>query len=196
MNDIHIAEFSKKLKESTALPHQQLEALPISKAIISPDIDKDTYIKYLTLMHDIVKDAEENIFPILNTVIPDLEQRNKTLLIQADLRFLGATYTTNSKPVSNGNTFSTGFAMGVLYVIEGSSLGGRVILKNIEKTLGYNSSNGATYFSGYGDKTGTYWKAFINKLSEYEKENNDGEEIIKGAYYAFDAIKKHLATHS
>jgi heme oxygenase len=67
-----------------------------------------------------------------------------------------------------------------------------VILKNITGALGHNADSGAAYFSGYGNKTGSHWKTFLDALLQFETENNAGEEIIAGANFAFEAIHAHF----
>jgi len=46
---------------------------------------------------------------------------------------------------------SLGRAFGVLYVLEGSTLGGRHIALALEKRLGLTAGNGAMFFNAYGD---------------------------------------------
>lgn len=77
-------------------------------------------------------------------------------------------------------------------MVEGSTLGGRFILKNVSKVLQLSEEQGVSYFNGYGEKTGSFWKNFLAFLSEYEQEHNCGNEIIEGAVYAFDSIYKHF----
>lgn len=198
MNDtVSLPAFLNNLRTATAASHTALEALPVSESILKPDVTDLDYAHYLNLMRDVVKDAEQNIFPILNTVVPDLESRNKTQHIEADLAALGAITETAEKPLSEGIEHLTiPFALGILYVVEGSSLGGRVILKNINAVLGHDADSGAAYFSGYGGQTGSRWKAFLEVLVTYESANDAADEIIAGANYAFDSIKKHFSRDS
>jgi len=186
--------FLENLRTATADSHTGLEELPISKSVMNPKVSKEEYLLYLSLMHDVVKDAEENIFPQLKDIITDLSERNKYSKLENDLKVLGHSKTTiENNPVSDGlKNPTTAFSLGILYVIEGSSLGGRVILKNINTALGYDIENGASYFGGYGGQTGSHWKKFIGMLTQYEAQTNSGKEIIAGADYAFNAISRHF----
>lgn len=152
---------------------------------------KEDYAHYLKLMYDVHYDVEENIFPLLSGSIPDLKERKKKHLIEEDLAFLNY-----NKPLAgavfNTENITIPFALGILYVVEGSSLGGRFILKNIETIKGLDEGKGVLYFTGYGNKTGSHWKSFLNALTEYQEENNCEDEIIKGAIYAFDCIHDHF----
>lgn len=91
---------------------------------------------------------------------------------------------------------SVPFAIGIMYVVEGSTLGGRFILKNIQDALGYDETNGASYFAGYGNKTGSHWKKFLKELTDFEKQTNLENEIINGADYGFRIIYEHLSVNS
>jgi len=50
--------------------------------------------------------------------------------------------------------------MGSLYVIEGSTLGSRVITPHLKTTLGLGQGRGASYFHGFGGETGVMWANF------------------------------------
>lgn len=185
------SNFLSDLKTQTSDSHKKLEELPVSMSIMSPDMKIEDYTYYLNLMHDVHNDTEGLIFPLFSDAIEDLEQRRKKHLIENDLLFLNAAKT-NTEKVFQIEGISVPFALGILYVVEGSTLGGRFILKNVSKLPELSGENGVSYFSGYGDKTGSFWKSFLNFLADYEQQNNCGEEIIEGAIVAFDSIYRHF----
>lgn len=187
------SHFLNDLKTQTADSHKNLESLPVSASILSPDMKIEDYCHYLNLMHDVHKSTEEVIFPLLTGIVADLEHRKKTPLIEEDLSFLNYNKRVSEK-VFQITAISVPFALGILYVIEGSTLGGRFILKNVSVNPKLSGNEGVSYFNGYGDKTGSYWKNFLNMLSEYENTNNCAEEIIEGAVYAFDSIYNHFGS--
>lgn len=194
MNNGTLTEtFLGRLRNTTAQSHTNLEELPVSKSIMNPEVTYAEYALYLTLMHDVVKDTEQNIYPLISDIVPGLEDYRKTGFIESDLATLGKKKSGFVPVISEGREITTAFALGIVYVIEGSSLGGRVILKNINDALGHDADNGAKYFAGYGNTTGSHWKNFLNILTGYEAENNCGEEIIAGADYAFTTIAKHFS---
>jgi heme oxygenase len=197
-NTVSAPAFLDKLRSATTQSHTNLEALPVSLSIMDPAVTNAAYALYLDLMHDVVKDAEENIFTVAKNTLHNLNVHPKAQFIEADLKTLGATKNTgNFKPLSSkGQTITPAFALGVMYVIEGSSLGGRVILKNITTALGHDANSGATYFAGYGGQTGSHWKAFLAELIQYEAINNNEDEIIAGANFAFDAISSHFTKNA
>lgn len=189
--------FLDNLRSKTSESHKNLEAIPISKLLVNPNISLHAYSLYLSLMHDVVRDFEEKIYPIMEDVILDISERKKASLILNDLKFIGEEKKKGHSVFKNSNVnFSVPFAMGMLYVLEGSTLGGRFILKNIQENLKLNEENGVSYFAGYGNKTGSYWKKYLQFLTDFEALTNSEEEIIAGADYAFTLIGNHLSEHS
>ena len=184
--------FLDQLRSQTRDAHTQLESLPVSASITSDTISVAAYTHYLQLMHAVISETEDKIFELLGGIIPDLEQRRKRQWIESDLQQLGFA------PKIFGEVFKTEisvpFALGIMYTVEGSTMGGRYILKNIESALGLNENQGAKYFAGYGDATGKFWKNFLNSLTGYESQTGNTDEIIAGARYAFDAIHNHFLT--
>lgn len=185
------SDFLNDIKTQTAHSHKKLEQLPVSMSIVSSEMKIEEYIHYLSLMHDVHQNTEDIIFPMISHIVKDLDQRKKKYLIEADLTFLNHTKTHSAK-VFQDTDRNIAFALGVFYVIEGSTLGGRFILKNVSKLPELSGDKGTAYFNGYGDKTGNYWKNLLNILSEYERDFNCGNEIIRGARYAFDSIYNHF----
>ncbi|KUJ59351.1 hypothetical protein AR687_23370 [Flavobacteriaceae bacterium CRH] len=191
MNSSISADFLNNLKTQTASSHKRLEELPVSSYILSPNMKMEDYAHYLQLMYDVHYSVEVAVFPLLTAIIDDVNERKKKHLIEDDLLYLNYSKPV-ARPVFNTQNISVPFALGILYVVEGSSLGGRFILKNLETIDGLTDGKGVSYFAGYGNKTGSYWKTFLNLLSAYEEEYNVEHEIIEGAIYAFDCIYNHF----
>ena len=63
-------------------------------------------------------------------------------------------------------------AFGAMYVLEGSTLGGRVISKMLMKneSIILTEAN-LQFFSGYKEETGTKWKVFLEALNQQEDLN-------------------------
>ena len=193
---VETISFLENLRSTTSESHKNLEKLPLSAAILSPTISKNDYGNYLKVMYDVIYETENRIFPILSGLIPDLEERKKARLLDQDLAALGMSKSNFESPFASKENVSIGFALGLFYVVEGSTLGGRFIIKNIQSVLGFDENNGAQYFAGYGNKTGSYWKNFLNILTQYEQENEVADEIIDGANFAFNAIHDHFLAQS
>ena len=77
-------------------------------------------------------------------------------------------------------------ALGSLYVMEGSTLGGRVILQNVGRCLKLDDRSGCAYFTGYGARTGTMWRLFLTRLNEAPAA--DARRIGNGAIETFERL--------
>ena len=180
----------ERLRSHTRAAHTRLENLPVSRSIMDPALDVLQYARYLKLMYAVHADAEQHIYPLLAPLFPDMEQRMKTHKIARDLVFLEQEMPEDTQlPLSlQGVAPSGAFALGMMYVVEGSSLGGRVILKHITKVLPLTETRGASYFSGYGTATAAMWNAFLKTLETFPNGAGDEADIIAGAEQAFNRM--------
>jgi heme oxygenase len=121
-----------------------------------------------------------------------LEGRRRSPLIAADLEVLGG----EVPEVDAGEgerwfgEFLRGDAgerdaafLGAMYVMEGSTLGGQYIARQVEKTLGLAPGRGDAYFRGYGDETGPMWRAFKAVLAEVPERHS--ELVVRSAKRVF-----------
>jgi heme oxygenase (biliverdin-IX-beta and delta-forming) len=117
----------------------------------------------------------------------DFEARRKVERLRADLRALGADQA-ELDPAPRGSDLppltSLAQAFGCLYVLEGATLGGRVIARGIQGTLGLTDDTGAAFFSGYGERTSAMWRAFGDAADAH---CGDDEGRIAGAVAAAGA---------
>jgi heme oxygenase len=81
-------------------------------------------------------------------------------------------------------------AVGCLYVIEGSALGGQVVSRHIARSLGIDAHNGGRYFSGDGRATGDRWRQVCAALESYD--TAEGSVIIDGARRTFCSLTDWL----
>jgi heme oxygenase len=81
-------------------------------------------------------------------------------------------------------------ALGAMYVMEGATLGGRVILRHVAATLAVGPSTGAAFFHGYGEETGARWRAFGDRMNAFIADAGGDDEIIVGAQDCFAAFEQ------
>ncbi|MFN8347954.1 MAG: biliverdin-producing heme oxygenase [Spirosomataceae bacterium] len=197
--DIQIekTDFLKRLRNHTQALHTGLEQHPISTALFHPNVTQTDYTRYLQTMYAIVSRFEKAVFPLLASFLGDIDQRRKTELLEKDLRYLNGwseRYKLSSGNDTATDTASLGYLMGKMYVLEGSTLGGAVIYKQLQPILGFTPEKGGTYFYGYGSQTGPMWKVFMDRLSALAIEKNETEPILKGAADQFAALAAFFDT--
>lgn len=185
--------FLKDLRQQTGESHTRLEENEFSKAILTPSVTLADYQVYIAKLYGVTIACENDIFPLLAEDFPDLEGRYKSQLILEDLLKTGfSAEEIASLPVYKFESATLGAALGVMYVLEGSTLGGRILYKHMNQNLGLDAENGASYFWGYGQDTGSFWKVFITKFADLAAGQNCENEVISNAVSTFDEIGNWL----
>jgi len=192
-------QFLSDLRAATADQHKALEATPLSAKLVSKELTIDAYVNYLLHMRDVVVFCEQTVFPVVQHLFGDLEQRRKLAAIDEDLEVL----TTRIELPVFVPAFvaaipddDVAFALGCMYVVEGSTLGGRMLLTHVKGLLGLSEYSGGRFFAGYGADTGSMWKEFIRVMSDYAVQNICTGQVVAGARYAFSAIEHHFAQNN
>jgi heme oxygenase len=131
---------------------------------------------------------EEALQPFFPRWLPDYdEERKKTPKLAKDLQFfglpIGDVRLCESLPVC------AGFAdlLGGLYVAEGATLGGQLIARHLERSLGLSGGNGYTFFSSYGPSVGRKWTEFRDLLRR-KAEPAMEDQIVVSARQVFQAL--------
>jgi heme oxygenase len=80
-------------------------------------------------------------------------------------------------------------ALGALYVLEGATLGGRIILRDLETRMGPEIAGATRFLRGHGVDTGPMWKSFQAVLDDFGRSHPDaGTDVLSGAARAFRAV--------
>ena len=160
------------LRSETKTAHQQLEraTLPYIKAATN---DAD-YAKLLRLFYGYFMPVEELInqqHPA--SLIPDYAERRKAAAVTDDLKTAGAWEETIPQATQLPHIHDMATALGALYVLEGSTLGGQIISKMLAKQLQRDTMEGISFFSGYGAATQQKWLLFSEAVSQYTATHSD-----------------------
>jgi heme oxygenase len=123
----------------------------------------------------------------------DFEQRRKEALLRADLAALGVT---RDAPACDTTpelgSLASGF--GCLYVLEGSTLGGQIILRHVERSLDLSAKRGASFFDSYGPSVGPMWRAFGDAASAHCDTETRIVEASAAATRTFEAFDRWLGS--
>ena len=182
--------FLENLRSRTSHQHSLLEQNTASKNLLSPQVTVADYAAYLSLLYGFVKGFEVIVFPLLQHSILDINERRKIHLLVSDLNKLGideAGIATIPDHFFAEVYHSNAIALGGMYVLEGSVLGGAFIFKHLQATFGIETIAGkAEYFKGYGPKTGSQWKNFLNAFCLASAGGE--EEVIQSASQTFSIL--------
>jgi len=82
--------------------------------------------------------------------------------------------------------------LGALYVVEGSTLGGRHLARHLDSLLGVGGNAGRRFFLGRGGDTNAAWNAFLAQLSSVPSAVADRGEIVAAAVGTFAIFQEWL----
>ncbi len=179
---------AEKLKQNTLTNHQQLEKLLVGrmKAIRS----KEDYINLLQLFYSYFGGLEQQIDQFMNAdELPDYRQRRKSSALVNDITALGGVPAQKATGENLPAIQSIIQAYGAMYVIEGSTLGGKIISKMMAQQLGITDGKGLSFFSGYGADTETMWDTFKHMLNNQAYTPADETLLINTANQTFLKFK-------
>ena len=106
-------------------------------------------------------------------------------LLVADLAELGVTPTARSE-LPPFPCF--GHALGCLYVLEGSALGGRIVAGMVRAAIGEVPT---AFLTGQG--RGHQWPAVRSALRCFDAQGGDGDAVVAGAVSTFAVFARQLA---
>lgn len=176
---------SNSLKESTKEAHLSLEKKVVQKMkAIRSDADYADFLKHFYAYFDQVEQA---IAPYITAdILPDHAERRNSLYLKQDILELGADV--QDLPAAQAPQINqTIAALGALYVMEGSIMGGPIIVKMLEKS---GITKGVSFFSGYGEATGNMWGKFVAILNAHAQSPEDEQLAIDAANATFSNFEK------
>jgi heme oxygenase len=187
-NQIMIQE---NLKKDTRSDHERTEETMFVGPIMSGTLSLSQYKQVLTTNYLIHEAFEDILFAALPPSLADpiqLSRRRKLPSLQKDLQEIEMPYPTGT--VTGRNDFACAEVpalLGALYVLEGATLGGSVILKKLVTNPHVNYFGlGFHYYGVYGDELIINWKTFCTMLNQQPEA--DYPAILAGARSMFSKI--------
>jgi heme oxygenase len=179
-----------RLKEVTR-PHHEAVEETLGRFKLSSSIEG--YRSVLRRFHGVHRTAEAAFQDLegWDAIGIDPAERRKLPLLEADLRVLGDDDEAFAAlPVGAPLPPLTDLprALGAMYVLEGSTLGGRYITKSVGTTLGLTPGRGCSYFASYGDRVGPMWKSFGAAVDAFATTEELRATIAESADATFRAI--------
>jgi heme oxygenase (biliverdin-IX-beta and delta-forming) len=174
-----------RLRHETGPAHRQLEAR------IGFDVHRPSRSAALAMLKSFASVLQQ-LEPAMLALLPKdlVEGRAKLDLLHRDLQSLGVPADeTASLPTPRDLRLpqSQAEALGMLYVFEGSTLGGKVIVKALRRLPDW-PIHGISYFDPYGSSTGAMWQAFREHLDATPKA--DEPEVIGAAQGMFSLLER------
>ncbi|CAM4500937.1 heme oxygenase [Paenibacillus endophyticus] len=188
-----------RLREETASNHVQIESNPYAKAIMNQTLTQDEYVRYLEKFYGFIKPAERLIAQLSGwgEFGEAMGQRAKSPLLERDLHTLGLSLQEieNLPECSKlPELYTVPQALGYMYVIEGSTLGGQIITKQVRKflPLAEQENKGTEYFNAYGTETRAKWAEFREQVEQSIDSEEAAQQVIEAAKSTFGTLEVWL----
>lgn len=174
------------LKEQTSDLHDLVEQKLMSDKIMDKSFSVDDYKMVITKNYQFLKHFESIVFKSLSQETAGklgLQNRAKLKFLESDMQSLGleTKYSAESPTIK-----SEAEALGILYVMEGATLGGNIIARNLAKNPNFQDIK-LNYFGAYGDQTGVLWKQFREVLENHQAEESSAD-YLQGAKRAYEFL--------
>ena len=193
IQQIKFLKLFEKLKEETKLFHSNVEKVLVKELKKLSTIEE--YYSLLKTLLNFYETVEMRLQELIDEeILIDIKKRRHIERLKLDLEFYDEPYRFVENPFS-ARINSVSYAIGVLYVIEGSTLGGQIISEMLKKQLSLTEEQSIlNYFGSYGDQTYEMWANLKNNLEHTSIEINENE-VIAGAKDTFSELQIWLLEH-
>jgi len=182
---------ARRLREATRARHDAVERLPLMQALMHGRLDTEGYAALLRRHLAVFAAWEHRHAAWLSALAPVWRYRPRTSALQADLAALQVPLAACNPALSNDLRASDEAACwGMLYVAEGSLLGGRVIARRL-RTHQPDLAIALRYFELGGDEPAA-WPRFQRLLQNALPDPGALARATAGAGALFDFFHHHL----
>lgn len=185
---------ANELREATRALHHRLDHSPRLAPLVRPELTLADYSDSLRALYAINRPIELRIADYIAAhALPiNFGAHRRMDDLAADLAFLDLP---PPAPAWDGPLIdSPGALIGCFYVLAGSTLGGRVIFRQLQASLAVNDQNGAKFFAGHGEQTMAKWQEFWNFAAALCP-SSELPAARLSASRLFESILLHLESH-
>lgn len=187
----------KMLQQATHDAHVRLNRHPLLEQLTSPDYPMKCYRQVISAYFSCYGQIESAIDGALSRWKIDFDytcRRKQPWLLQ-DMAWFGISQPVIQNRLAPGLINDEHGVYGVLYTIEGSSLGGRLIARRLATHFGLTQEYGARFFSGYGEDIDARWNEVVSMLNARLTQPNALSSAIRAANDTFQLIEACLNEH-
>lgn len=197
----------ERLRAETRQQHTATEAIPFSTAILDGTLPRAAYAAQLAAYLPVHRAVEAAVaagrHPALAQVWTD--DMLRTPLLEADLDELGATDEDARRARTQAEEMASWVEilsatdpiaiLGVLYVLEGSTLGGAILRRHLASAFALTDA-GLRYYSPYGTHPKPHWVAFGERMNAAMADDAHADRVVAAAAETFTRIGRILSALS
>jgi heme oxygenase len=182
------------LRAGTSEQHSAIERImPFFKS----DFSLEAYIRVLKAFLGFFEPVERELRSVAtrDSFGFDIDQRQRTNLLKMDLLALGITHA-DMELIPRCDRLprleNVDDGLGCLYVLEGSTLGGQLIAREVQTRFGVEEKTGSGFFQGYGSQTGAKWREFCTGVRIYAAGGKSQSAIVHSAKSTFELFESWM----
>jgi len=181
---MQISEIHNQIKQNTKHLHDKLELMEIPRKIYDLSLSPQEYTYYLivfTYIHRFVEGEFLRFQEEWGAYDFAIEKYLRGDLLQKDLAIMADNLEINKElyndlPTKTIDSFAQ--AVGYLYVLTGSTMGGKILSKKIEENFaGTKFAQANNYFNAFNEETNARWFAYLEFLSKYAQNHEDNPQV-------------------
>jgi heme oxygenase len=202
MNHSNHPTLMDSLKEAIQEQHARMEALPFIDALANGQLPIESYVAQLRAMAAIHGTLEHELSLITSDEIRTLllDKPSRLVHLRKDLSVFDRQFIPDIEAAFDHTRSITAHIrrcrveqptdlLGILYVLQGNTLGNAVHLPDVLKIFGSQTSGTAHYYAGYGLNTAKYWKEFRDAMNALPMNGEGCLRIIQVALDFFDRLE-------
>lgn len=168
------------IKEATATAHERLDQ-GLGRLDLTYSGGYRLFLKTIAAAHLPLEALLERSG--IAGIVTDWPQRTRSEALRQDLQALGETVEPLNLDI---DPVGEPFALGALYTLEGSRLGGRYLLETVKRAR----ANPPAEFLKHGDTR--LWGSFCAQLEASPQAHAHLDDVITGARYAFSVFERAM----
>ncbi len=157
---MRVSSLHALLRDATRESHHLIDHHPLMAPLVRSDLSRAGYLRALRGLLWIHEALQEELAAAMSGMADTFVLADRVDWLRNDLKALGATASFTSTRWQAPSLANAAELVGALYVVEGSTLGGQVIARRVEASLGLEPATGLLFFNGWGSETVQHWQAF------------------------------------
>ena len=186
------------LRQATQQSHKAVERMT---PFFAEGFNQASYLHWLELMHGFYSSVDAVVIQSGFTAATGWHYIPRCSLIEADV--LALTGQGVKALPDHGNVLvdvkelhNISEVAGMLYVVEGSALGGEVLMKVLGRKVGVSAAAGASFFAPHGNDPRPMWGNYVQLLAQLASSGNAEDDVVRGAVTCFTALQKWIGQGS
>ncbi|WP_139921915.1 biliverdin-producing heme oxygenase [Hymenobacter sp. DG01] len=169
-----------RLRHETQPYHTALEQNAFNRALMAGTVTPEDTARFLAKLYGFLLPYEAALRAHSFPAEWEVAARCRARLIEQDVaQAAGLPQCPDMPPLRTRSQL-----LGALYVLEGSTLGGQVITRQLARA----GIAARTYFTGYAEQTGARWKSFCGLLSDAATHPAEQDEVVESAIVTFQKL--------